>query len=323
MFLATSIVALIAGELFVRLIDSNMIIYDLEMAKYATLLKVNSKNTDRCHQHKKNSHARLMGVDVATNSLGLRDKEYGVVKPNHAYRILVLGDSLTLGWGVKQDDCYSKRLEVFLNKRLSAKTGLVYEVINSGVGNYNTVQEWTYFIEEGYQLDPDMIILGFYINDAEPVPTRTKSFFLNYSHLAVLLWSRANIIMARFFSKESYKEYYDDLYRNENMGWVRCKKALRELIEYGKLNSKKVVIAFIPELHDLSDNYPFKEAHQKVGDYMQSQESAHYFNLYEDLRGGEGKSLWVSYEDAHPNKNGHELIAEAIYKHLTTKRILQ
>ena len=45
-----------------------------------------------------------------TNSLGFRDYEYSLNK-NSKYRILVLGDSFTFGWGVEIENTWIKVLE--------------------------------------------------------------------------------------------------------------------------------------------------------------------------------------------------------------------
>jgi lysophospholipase L1-like esterase len=81
----------------------------------------------------------LYGVNISTNSLGFRsDREYSQAKKENVTRILVIGDSITLGWGVNYKQTYPKLLENFLNKGSKDKQ---YEVINTGVGNYNSVNE--------------------------------------------------------------------------------------------------------------------------------------------------------------------------------------
>ena len=62
-----------------------------------------------------------MGVPVSTNSMGQRDRDFDVAKPENTVRILMLGDSLTFGWGVKIEDTPSKMLEARLNKAAGGK----------------------------------------------------------------------------------------------------------------------------------------------------------------------------------------------------------
>src|SRR5712691_3905723 len=76
--------------------------------------------------------------------------------------IAMLGDSLTVGWGVPVDDTFAKRIE-----RMYAAAGIDAEVINFGVGNYNTVQEVQAFLAQGYRYRPDVVVLNYFVNDAE------------------------------------------------------------------------------------------------------------------------------------------------------------
>jgi len=101
-----------------------------------------------------------------TNSIGLRDYEYGE-KQDNTFRILVLGDSFTFGAGVELEDTYVKQLETILRSKNSSKE---YEVINAGVMGYGTDQEFYYLKEWITKLKPDLVIVGFYVgNDLEDV----------------------------------------------------------------------------------------------------------------------------------------------------------
>ncbi|NUM42381.1 MAG: hypothetical protein HUU45_12210, partial [Leptospiraceae bacterium] len=87
------------------------------------------------HKFKPNASGRYktneFDTDYNINSLGLRDKEYSVRKPDNTFRILMLGDSYTEGDGVHSHETFSKLLE----DQLQTRTGpMKYEVINAGVG---------------------------------------------------------------------------------------------------------------------------------------------------------------------------------------------
>jgi len=84
-------------ELYVRLVADDGMQFDLEMWKYATLMKTTAETRRVGHRHIPNTTAHLMGVDVSVNSKGLRDFEYGDDKPKNVTRILMLGDSVTFG----------------------------------------------------------------------------------------------------------------------------------------------------------------------------------------------------------------------------------
>lgn len=99
---------------------------------------------------------------VLINSIGLRDDEFPRKKPAGEKRVLCLGDSFTFALGVAFEDLYSQRLERHLNA-LHGPTR--FQVINAGVAGYNTRQELIYLLAEGFALEPDLIVVGFYWND--------------------------------------------------------------------------------------------------------------------------------------------------------------
>lgn len=69
-------------------------------------------------------------MPVAINSDGLRGREINTPKPPHTFRILAVGDSVTFGYGVREEDTYVKVLERRLNEGESG--GREFEVLNGG-----------------------------------------------------------------------------------------------------------------------------------------------------------------------------------------------
>jgi len=96
-------------------------------------------------------------VPIRINNLGLRDKDYDEELNSDIKKILLLGDSMTFGYGVEQEQSYPKTLEKLL--------GDYYFVINSGVGGYSPDVEYIYLKEKGLKLNPDVVILGLYVGN--------------------------------------------------------------------------------------------------------------------------------------------------------------
>lgn len=97
---------------------------------------------------------------VQLNARGFRDRDVPAVKPAGRFRVLLLGDSITWGHGVGQDERFSDHLE----RRLRAG-GLAVDVVNFGIGGYGTDQELLLYRREGRALCPDVTVLGLYEND--------------------------------------------------------------------------------------------------------------------------------------------------------------
>lgn len=101
------------------------------------------------------------GVPVRTNSLGFRaTREYDLRKGPNTFRILMLGDSVTFGHGAVHD--YPSLLEGML-EQWQPETD--WQVWNLAVPGYNTSQELAQLRELGPAYQPDLVIVGFYLND--------------------------------------------------------------------------------------------------------------------------------------------------------------
>lgn len=304
--------AVLAGLLLLEfaarvVFDRNGMHYGIEMWKYARLVKQESPNPAIGHEHAPGSRAWLMGTDVTINSRGLRNPEIALERQPGVRRIVVLGDSLTFGWGVPEPETYPRTLERLLNE-----SGRRVEVVNAGVGNYNTSQQVTWFAERGLAFEPDEVILGFYINDAEPTPRRSEGWLASRSYLYVVLASAWDATKRQMGMEKGYVEYYADLYRDQNPGWRDCRNALARLARLTRDRNIRLTVALLPELHDVEESYPFRFVHERVAAVL-AQHGVPVLDLNGAFRGHDPRSLWVSPGDAHPNATAQRIIAERLH----------
>jgi lysophospholipase L1-like esterase len=95
-----------------------------------------------------------------TNSLGYRGPEFTPEKPADTYRILMLGDSITFGWGVEDNQTFSHLLAQQLNQESQGKK---IEIINAGwYDGYAPDNYYVYLKTEGLKLNPDLVILNLF-----------------------------------------------------------------------------------------------------------------------------------------------------------------
>ncbi len=92
------------------------------------------------------------------NSLGMRDVEHSLERLPGTARVLILGDSFMYGTGVPMEAVMARRLEGLLGGT---------EVINAGVHSYGLSHHYLYYTHRGHALDPDLVLLAFFINDIE------------------------------------------------------------------------------------------------------------------------------------------------------------
>jgi lysophospholipase L1-like esterase len=95
---------------------------------------------------------------VHINSHGTRGAEFQVPKPSNVVRILCLGDSVTFGWGLSEEETYSKILEGRLQQEI--KDDRRIEVINAGVNAWSYPQLSIYLREYGLRFQPDYVVLA-------------------------------------------------------------------------------------------------------------------------------------------------------------------
>lgn len=98
---------------------------------------------------------------ASINSLGLRGPE-PAARPGR--RILILGDSMTFGQGVRDDETFASLLEERL--RAGSSPGSDVEVVNAGVKGYGPDQAVVLFETRLRSLDPVLVVLAVYVNDA-------------------------------------------------------------------------------------------------------------------------------------------------------------
>lgn len=90
------------------------------------------------------------------NRLGLRGREPEVPKKPGACRLLMLGDSFTLGEGVSDTQAFPALLET----SLAARMPVAVEVVNAGVDSYAPILSYLDLRENLLRLDPDAVVLS-------------------------------------------------------------------------------------------------------------------------------------------------------------------
>ncbi|MCB9665219.1 MAG: SGNH/GDSL hydrolase family protein [Alphaproteobacteria bacterium] len=98
-----------------------------------------------------------------TNALGFRDRERTHTPPAGVRRVLVLGDSVTFGWQVDGDQTFTARAEALLRTPDGAPCPV--EILNLGVGGYDTEQEAAVLSAWGPRLSPDLVVVAYVFND--------------------------------------------------------------------------------------------------------------------------------------------------------------
>ena len=105
---------------------------------------------------------KTAGIHYRVNADGFRGPHYAQARADGVFRVAVLGDSLTFGFGVEEAEVYTALLEAELARLLAPRK---VEVLNFGVGGYNPYNEVALFEGIAAAWQPDLVLVQFCIND--------------------------------------------------------------------------------------------------------------------------------------------------------------
>lgn len=312
LFLAVScLLSYLVAEFGLRLVSRNWLrILDVEMWRYARSVKAVSRLPGVVEEHQPNADAFLMGARVRTDERGFRlpDPETVAARQPGGRTIVALGDSLTFGWGVPEGQTYADQLERLLRSRCPQTPAAI--VHNAGIGNTNTSMQLARYRELIRPVEkPDWLILGIFINDAEPDPVPSESWIVWRSSLAGLLSTR--LLQTRQSHLRDYREYYSGLYQEGLPGWERQKQAIRELGQTLRVDGVPATAILLPELHEPHGFGGFAEVYGRIA--AVARESG--FEVIDPSGAfppGPGEGFWVSPTDAHPDAAAQQIFAEAL-----------
>ena len=304
LFCISTVVALSAMEGILRIKNYSMTNYDIEMWRYAKELKIPSEDPRLGHEHIRNASALLQSVTIRTNEWGLRGPPVPPRDPA-VRRILFLGGSITLGWGVREEDTLTERLA-----RMFAERGEKVEVLNAGIGNYNAERYVERFFRDLTGLQPSDIVVNYFLRDAETLDAGGGNIFLRNSELAVTLWIAVTRLLGKT-GERSITDHYKAVYADNKPGFLAMQESLRKLAEYARSNGIRLYLAMTPDVHNL--------AHYELGDIHEIMRriAAEDGYVYVDLLPAFGtlapEQVWAMPGDPHPNALGHELMAKALF----------
>ena len=285
-----------------RLIIDDGLNYDIEMMKYAVYFKSVSNNPKVGLEHKKNVEKKLMNIEISLNSDGFRNKND---LNKNSKKILMLGDSMTLGWGAQFPFSYH------LDNKLKD-----YEVINGGIGNTNTIMQVNnFFYNHRNKYNYDLIILNFFINDFEDVQIKEPNLLQKNSYFYAYAGSLINQILIKYELKYDWKTFYIKSFENKDAELETFNEIMR-LKKFCDENKIKLIIHNIPELRNLKE-YKFNGETKLIREFAHKND-IFFIDSYKILKDYEPRDLWVTVKDSHANDKAHLIIADFLFDEINT-----
>jgi lysophospholipase L1-like esterase len=271
------------------------------------------------------------GALYRTNRHGFRGREYAARKPAGVFRVMIVGDSVTVGSGVEEYEAYPARLERRLNELQPGKP-LTYEVLNLGVPGANIGVSARRLTGTVPRFDPDLIVYGWTVNDVEgpgyetttPSPLERRKRIETIGRSIFARSALFRVVSKRWRSlreivrppSDSYVYELERNYLHDAGAWTHFTGELDRLAGIQEERGVCVLVFLHTQPYSLNFLYPFSAIHQRVAEAARDR-GLLVIDSFDAHRGHAARSLWVSPSDPHPNPTGHRILSEALYEGLT------
>ena len=257
---------------------------------------------------------------VTINSQRMRGADRPLEKPPGTFRIILIGDSTTFGWGVAEEQTYGRVLEtLFQNSHPQANV----EVLNAGVPGYSSYQGSKYLKRDLLKYRPDVVLVYFGLNDltgARYHADKEQRFFENYqanpvASLAYRLRTYQLLcdVVSRYTTETRFDAYFAATrhFRVAPEDYRANLNAMKELGWTHGFQTFFITPVWYDQRGELFD-YPFWLERQIT---MLAGVSP-VIDTYSVVKREKSHAGELFLDTAHPTKQGHRLIAETIHQAL-------
>lgn len=264
------------------------------------------------------------------NDLGYRERGIQLDKPSNIYRIVFLGDSIIMGFGVEEYESLPRQLEDILRPQKLTSGMAHIQVLNLGIQGFSSPQYLAEMREDVVRMNPDLAIIGLYYND----PMEAVSFEYNkkYSFLKSLpdlipysfnRWLRVHskaflLVLNRYYNLvEKYSvaiKSSDELIR---LGWNLTSSDIAQIKEIADKSKINLLLVGIPHPSlEVAAKYPFKGRLSETTE-IAKKNGIQYYDLLEDLRKYRPiKNLYLDDLNDHFSIEGNRYAAGLIANYL-------
>ncbi len=251
------------------------------------------------------------GAHGVVSSAGFMDREYAVERPpSTTLRVLGLGDSVTMYFAAEPPGVEAANYLSVLERELAREHSGV-EVINLGVGGYDTPQSVRLLELRGLSYGPDVVTLGWVVNDSVEFSALLDGLTGAPSGVEVnddseATQARARAAAAGLGWAATYRQHIARSRRSTDCLW-----ALGKLGRLAEAEGFQVVMLLFPALMEL-DDYWLAPVHEAVAAAARSHGFA-VLDLTDAFRQAGVRSLQAEPGDViHPNARGNRLAYEAL-----------
>lgn len=304
--------------------------------------RLRANTVSRIEKH----HLGGRDIEIRTNSLGFRNPEIG---DKRLPRVLFLGDSITFGDWLHEEETFVRRVEEF-----SQATEMPLETINTGVGSVGLETEIAILKEAGLETDPDIVVLDFYLNDTgssrgvRPIATPPllgwSELARHVLHLAALIRPESEDAIAedKRLARRNHEVWLAEVTARYPAGpgrplfkpaamngliatniddwgsawsddaWQTMQPAFDELVRLSKVHGFRLAIVAFPVRYQVEARFLYDQPQQRLRQVADSL-GVPLLDLLPVLRRSfEGTDERLFYDHCHPTALGNEIVAREI-----------
>ena len=252
------------------------------------------------------------GAAGIVNAGGYVGKFVAEAKPPGTLRVVGLGDSITMYQSAEG----ANYLQVAEKKLRAALGRQNLEFLNFGVGGYDTTQEVHQFEVRGQRYQPDVVTVGYCINDGVDFGATVNAATgkLKFAQSAMDNPPVITFIQQHLTAQGADmtpQQFFGAAFQGE--GWKRSMAALGRLAELSRQQHFHVVVVIFPVLFDF-DHYVFLPFHERLTEEAKKL-GFEVLDLLPVFR-AEGAADTLRGDAAidviHPYANGHRAAGEAL-----------
>jgi len=254
-------------------------------------------------------------IDYHFDSLGARTAG-PAAQPPSGPSIVVVGDSLTFGFGLRFEDSYPRLVEKCLRSR-----GTGVSLLNFARPGWNAVDSARQYARVRDWVPHRMLIYGLHLNDLINFPTSQLAAASGKEHPGFLSFSafyrfadealKRRRERRRIIGEILGHRGLDDELARMNLAAIRDMKALADE------KHADFLVLILPVLIDLG-NYPFKPIHRRLAEVLRK-EGIDFLDVTPAFARKKAERLWILPFDQHPNETATPIIADELCEFLVRR----
>lgn len=283
------------------------------------------------------AHEVVKVVEAHVNAQGFRGALVEQPKPPGVYRIACLGDSQTFGHGVADGESWPEQLAAGLHELLPARA---LEVLNCGVGGYETEEELALYEKRVRAFAPDLVLVGFFLNDTAVrgatvesldetqvrwvrmlAPGQRAGFVPGLRRVSRLVdlvcdWQFRRLTLSRWVTQRA------QLYGPDFLGWQRVQAALLRFEELQRADGGRFGVVLVPLLMRHGRELLSSEPYRTVASFLEQQSIPHYDPESEFADVPDVDALRVHERDLHSGPEAQRRIGRGVARWLVGSGLL-